>query len=73
MSISLFSSNQGYGYKGDGKTCSDIDECANDPCHKDANCNNFDGGYLCACKTGYTGDGKSCSGKKIKRLSNNLL
>ena len=49
------------GFQGDGKTCTDIDECKiQSTCHKDANCNNFVGGHSCVCKPGYNGDGKSC-------------
>ena len=41
----------------------DIDECATDPCHPNADCTNTDGDYNCVCPTGYTGDGvDSCGG-----------
>ena len=52
------------GFYGDGKSCTDTDECSDaelNDCHQHANCNNLMGGYSCVCKPGYTGDGKkSC-------------
>ena len=50
------------GFNGDGKTCTDTDECSNstlNECHELATCNNGPGGYSCICKTGHTGDGKN--------------
>ena len=41
---------------------SDIDECLEDPCDKNATCNNTDGSFLCTCNTGYSGGGESCTG-----------
>ena len=42
---------------------SDIDECANAPCHERATCTNIPGTYDCMCNSGYTGDGQnSCRG-----------
>jgi hypothetical protein len=52
------------GFKGDGKTCADIDECAtaNGGCSADANCkNNVGADPTCTCKTGFKGDGKTCT------------
>ena len=45
----------------------DVDECANndDDCDINAECNNIDGSYTCACNSGYSGDGKSCKGKYL--------
>ena len=42
-----------------GEQCLDIDECDIVPslCHAQANCDNTDGSYDCACVTGTTGDG----------------
>ena len=52
------------GFYGDGKSCTDTDECSDaelNDCHQHANCNNLMGGYSCVCEPGYTGDGKkSC-------------
>ncbi|XP_015778011.1 PREDICTED: fibrillin-1-like [Acropora digitifera] len=47
------------GYTGDGKTCSDIDECsiANE-CHQNATCHNTKGSYNCTCNGGFKGDGR---------------
>lgn len=50
------------GYKGDGKTCVDVDECAlgTDRCDDRASCTNNDGGYDCTCPAGFAGNGKVC-------------
>ena len=55
------------GFKGDGKTCTDIDECATDNggCASNAACVNQPGGMRCLCNEGLTGDGKSCSVIKV--------
>lgn len=50
-----------YGYRGDGHRCTDIDECEEHRCHRDALCSNSHGSFTCVCKTGFTGDGVSCS------------
>jgi len=44
-------------------TCKDIDECKGGTakCHKNAVCNNTDGGFECNCNDGFSGDGSSCS------------
>ena len=51
------------GYAGDGKTCSDVDECTAGTaiCDANASCTNTPGGYNCTCNAGYAGDGKTCS------------
>ena len=44
----------------------DIDECSSDLgyCHKNAECTNTAGSYVCQCMDGYHGDGISnCQGK----------
>ena len=41
---------------------SEINECATDPCHVNATCQNTDGSYDCSCNDGYTGNGTDCTG-----------
>ena len=41
--------------------CTDINECANETCGTHGHCNNFAGGFACACDTGYVGDGYTCA------------
>ncbi|KAK3739562.1 hypothetical protein QZH41_006374 [Actinostola sp. cb2023] len=50
------------GYHGDGRTCTDINECSSGgyKCHVNASCTNTDGSYTCECKPGYHGDGRTC-------------
>ncbi len=50
------------GFGGDGKSCSDLDECQlkTADCDAAATCSNKPGSYTCACKPGYLGDGKAC-------------
>ncbi|MBM4344104.1 MAG: hypothetical protein FJ100_12115 [Deltaproteobacteria bacterium] len=51
------------GFSGNGKVCSDINECENGTakCAAGATCTNLQGTYSCGCKNGYTGDGVVCS------------
>ncbi|XP_015751579.1 PREDICTED: uncharacterized protein LOC107331498 isoform X2 [Acropora digitifera] len=47
------------GFEGDGKNCTDIDECfVKNECHQNAICNNTKGSYNCTCKGGFKGDGR---------------
>ena len=41
-------------------TTSNIDFCARNSCHHNANCRNNEYSYACTCKEGYYGDGISC-------------
>ncbi|NXG62928.1 NID2 protein, partial [Hemiprocne comata] len=49
------------GYAGDGIHCSDVDECAENPCHPAATCYNTPGSFSCQCQPGYDGDGFQCT------------
>ncbi|RMB98530.1 hypothetical protein DUI87_24744 [Hirundo rustica rustica] len=49
------------GYAGDGIHCSDVDECAQSPCHPAAICYNTPGSFSCRCRPGYAGDGFQCT------------
>ncbi|MFY0566316.1 EGF domain-containing protein [Archangium lansingense] len=50
------------GYSGDGKTCTDVNECATaGRCAADATCTNTPGSFTCACKPGFSGDGQTCA------------
>ncbi|NXR39968.1 NID2 protein, partial [Zosterops hypoxanthus] len=49
------------GYTGDGIHCSDVDECAESPCHPAAICYNTPGSFSCRCRPGYAGDGFQCT------------
>ncbi|XP_013360879.1 PREDICTED: pro-epidermal growth factor isoform X2 [Chinchilla lanigera] len=50
------------GFSGDGKLCTDIDECAMDgtACPSSSKCINTEGSYVCRCSAGYHGDGLHC-------------
>ena len=46
------------GYEGDGVTCSDIDECAGNPCGANATCSTPSvNSFECTCAAGYAGGG----------------
>ncbi|XP_019624540.1 PREDICTED: nidogen-1-like isoform X25 [Branchiostoma belcheri] len=51
------------GYNGDGRVCTDMDECdLLDPaCDPNARCINTFGSYRCECAPGFVGDGRTCS------------
>ena len=51
------------GYTGNGKNCTDIEECLTntDNCHSNATCENTDGSFKCSCASGYSGNGSYCS------------
>ncbi|MCY1075788.1 FG-GAP-like repeat-containing protein [Archangium lansingense] len=43
------------GYEGDGVTCTNIDECAANPCLNGGTCTDGINSYTCACAPGFTG------------------
>ncbi|NXC46383.1 NID2 protein, partial [Penelope pileata] len=49
------------GYTGDGRHCSDVNECTQNPCHPAATCYNTPGSFSCQCQPGYEGDGFQCT------------
>nr|XP_021336607.1 fibrillin-2 isoform X1 [Danio rerio] len=50
------------GFKGDGLTCSDIDECEENVCpEKETQCVNNPGSFECTCKEGYSFNGTKCT------------
>ncbi|NXR80089.1 NID2 protein, partial [Pycnonotus jocosus] len=57
------------GYTGDGIRCSDVDECAESPCHPAAICYNTPGSFSCRCRPGYAGDGFQCTYESIQQLT----
>jgi len=50
------------GYREEGGSCVDINECAsvNSPCGNNATCTNVPGSVVCDCNTGYSGNGQAC-------------
>ncbi|XP_028518446.1 neurotrypsin, partial [Exaiptasia diaphana] len=56
------------GYNGDGKSCSDVDECSSavHTCDGNAQCINTKGSYTCNCHVGFSGDGRNCSASDIR-------
>ncbi|XP_053553595.1 nidogen-2 [Bombina bombina] len=52
------------GYQGDGRECTDVNECDVGParCGQNAVCSNLPGSYKCECRSGYTfaADGHNC-------------
>ncbi|XP_071601251.1 nidogen-2 isoform X2 [Heliangelus exortis] len=57
------------GYTGDGIHCSDVDECAENPCHPAAVCYNTPGSFSCHCQPGYEGDGFQCTHGRTRQLT----
>ncbi|CAK8680216.1 unnamed protein product [Clavelina lepadiformis] len=49
------------GFTGDGKNCTDINECDSNPCDINAICINNRPSFECECSPGYIGDGFFCS------------
>ncbi|XP_028411848.1 uncharacterized protein LOC114534585, partial [Dendronephthya gigantea] len=48
------------GFTGNGKECTDVNECSLNFCAPSANCSNTVGSYTCYCRKGYTGNGRKC-------------
>ena len=55
------------GYQGDGKTCTNTDECLLliDDCDANALCTDTMGGFTCACSPGFVGDGATCDARYL--------
>nr|XP_032818339.1 nidogen-1-like [Petromyzon marinus] len=49
------------GYTGNGRVCTDVDECSASRCHSHGVCHNSPGSFSCRCNPGYEGDGFQCS------------
>ena len=60
------------GYSGDGKVCTDVDECGTSAhnCSDHAHCNNTIGSYHCRCVEGFQGNGMSCKDVDECKLAN---
>ncbi|XP_018583170.1 nidogen-2 isoform X2 [Scleropages formosus] len=54
------------GYRGDGRSCHDIDECTSKPCHAQAFCLNSLGSFECRCRSGFRGDGFNCLPQSLR-------
>ncbi|XP_042333625.1 nidogen-1 [Sceloporus undulatus] len=63
------------GFRGDGRTCYDIDECLEQPtvCGSNAICNNQPGTFRCECIEGYqfSADGRTCVA--VERVINHCV
>ncbi|XP_016120097.1 nidogen-1-like [Sinocyclocheilus grahami] len=63
---SQFTCECAVGFTGDGRACSDIDECRETPqiCGPNAVCNNHPGTFRCECRDGFqfASDGQTCVG-----------
>ncbi|XP_075905454.1 nidogen-2 isoform X3 [Nelusetta ayraudi] len=61
------------GYRGDGRNCYDVDECAEGlaPCGAHAQCVNLPGSHRCQCQSGYElgFDGRTCVGQTSRPKS----
>jgi len=53
------------GFKAEGATCIDVDECQSDPCGPFSICTNLQGSYRCECEAGFVGKPPTtpCKGK----------
>lgn len=48
------------GYEMEQNRCVDINECASNPCDRDAQCSNNAGSFSCRCNAGFRGNGRVC-------------
>ena len=64
------------GYIGNGKNCSNVDECVpnghrNHNCHENATCTDTDGSFNCNCVNGFQGNGTYC--ENVDECANSAL
>ncbi|XP_065195321.1 fibrillin-3-like, partial [Sycon ciliatum] len=60
-----------YPAKDGSRSCSDVNECYDKPCHTDGTCTNSIGSFQCSCNNGYSGDGKTMCGDINECLGEN--
>ena len=48
------------GFTGNGKICTDVDECNEGKCSANTTCLNTEGSYTCSCKPGFISDRTDC-------------
>ncbi|KAI7804654.1 nidogen-2 isoform X2 [Triplophysa rosa] len=58
----LFTCQCATGYRGDGRNCYDVDECAEglNSCGAHSQCINLPGSHRCHCESGFEFDGRTC-------------
>ena len=48
------------GFTGNGRNCTDENECNQSPCHSNSICTNFPGSFNCSCLNGFSYNGTYC-------------